>query len=72
MTVHANPTQHRLRSIRRAFTLFMLSVNAIQIVVWLLICIIGWHIENPWWLWSLGGGLLIVGGLRYAEKRTTT
>jgi hypothetical protein len=58
-----------LASVRRAFTLFLIAVNAIQIVVWLMICIIGWHIENPWWLWSAAGGALIIGGLRYAEKR---
>jgi hypothetical protein len=64
-----NTTQNRLRSVRQALTLLIVAVTGIQLVVWLLICIIGWHIESPWWLWSLGGGALAIGGLRYAEKR---
>jgi hypothetical protein len=64
-----NTTQNRLRSVRQALTLLIVAVTGIQMVVWLLICIIGWHIESPWWLWSLGGGALVIGGLRYAEKR---
>ncbi len=58
-----------LTSVRRALTLLLIAVTAIQIVVWLLICIIGWHLESPWWLWSAAGGALIIGGIRYAEKR---
>jgi hypothetical protein len=67
-------TSPGLLATRQAVTAVWLGVNFIQIVVWVLICVIGLHFANPWWLWSLVGGLIIVGPLWWfadAEFRTT-
>jgi hypothetical protein len=39
-----------------------LGVLLIQVGVWLMICLISGDLEFPWWLWTVGGGGLIVGG----------
>jgi hypothetical protein len=43
-------------------------ITLIQFTVWLLICLIGWRLISPWWLWTLVIGGAAVGGLRVALK----
>jgi hypothetical protein len=39
-----------------------LLVNAVQIVVWGLICVIGTQFVFPWWVWTAVGGAVVVAG----------
>jgi hypothetical protein len=37
--------------------------TAVQVVIWLLIILIGGHLENPWWVWTLlAAGALAAAG----------
>jgi len=53
---------------RRVIAGLWLAVTVIQFDIWLLICLIGWHLINPWWLWTLVGGAIVVGGLWWATE----
>jgi hypothetical protein len=52
-----------LLTVRRVATGIWLGVCGLQFVIWLLICLIGWHLANPFWLWTAAVGGVIVGGL---------
>jgi hypothetical protein len=39
------------------------ALGAVQLTVWLLICLISWSLDGPWFLWSLAGGALVVLGI---------
>jgi hypothetical protein len=45
------------------------AVNVVQFTVWLVACLVSWHLVNPWWLWSVGVGGVIVGALWWATSR---
>lgn len=48
---------------RRVVTMAWLGIGSVQFVIWMMICLIGWHVVNPFWLWTAAVGGLIVGGL---------
>ncbi|MGI5225027.1 hypothetical protein [Actinoallomurus sp. CA-142502] len=45
-----------------------LGGTAVQIVVWALITVIGLHLTEPWWLWTLIPGLFVVGPLWWLNE----
>jgi hypothetical protein len=53
----------------RAITGVWLALTAIQFTVWMLACVIGGHLVNPWWLWTAAVGGLVVVGLRVRGAR---
>jgi len=53
---------------RRVATGIWLGMSLIQFCVWMLVCLIGLHLVNPWWLWTAIGGGLIVAGLWWATE----
>jgi hypothetical protein len=45
---------------RRIALAVWLTVSSIQLAVWVLICVIGAHLINPFWIWgTVGGGLIV-------------
>jgi hypothetical protein len=47
----------------RVVTWIWLLVNLLQVVIWAAASVIGQHFVNPWWLWTLAVGGVVVGGL---------
>ncbi|HEX6352603.1 hypothetical protein [Actinophytocola sp.] len=52
-----------LLTTRRVIAVVWATVCGIQILIWGLVSIIGGDLAFPWWLWTVGGGGLVVGGL---------
>ena len=44
-------------------TLVWLGACLVQIVVWLMICLMGGGFADMWWLWTVGAGAAVVGVL---------
>jgi hypothetical protein len=40
------------------------GATAIQFVIWLLIALIGRHLESPWWMWTLLAAGVLAGAAR--------
>lgn len=59
----------RLTLLRRALTALWLAVSMIEFAVWIMICLIGGEFQSPWWLWTVGVGGLVVGGLWLATTK---
>jgi hypothetical protein len=53
----------------RMVTGLWLALTAIQFTVWMLACVIGGHLVNPWWLWTAAAGGVVVAGLRVRGAR---
>ncbi len=51
------------RSVCRVATAVWLAVSLVEFVVWMLICTIGLRLVDPWWLWTMMVGGLVVGAL---------
>lgn len=51
------------RAALRIITAIWLGVCVIQFTIWLLICIINLQLISPFWIWTVGGGGIILGGL---------
>jgi hypothetical protein len=49
-------------------TMLWLLVSTVQFTVWTLVCVIGWHLASPWWLWTVAVGGIIVVGLRLPTR----
>jgi hypothetical protein len=49
--------------VRRVAVLVWLGLSLVQFVVWGLICIIGGRLVEPWFLWTVGVGAVVVGAL---------
>ncbi|HEY0453969.1 hypothetical protein [Actinophytocola sp.] len=62
-------TRSSLVTTRRVVTGVWVAVNVVQFTVWLVACLVSWHLVNPWWLWSVGVGGVIVGALWWATSR---
>ena len=45
----------------------VLAATAVQIAVWLAICVLTVSVDAPWWLWTLLVGALVAGVLRLLE-----
>jgi hypothetical protein len=54
--------------VRRVFTALWLAVSIIQLCIWVLVCVIGAHFASPFWLWTVVGGAVIVGGLWWVTE----
>jgi hypothetical protein len=52
----------RTSTVRAVVTGVWLAVSAVQFLVWSVICLIGWHFANPWWIWTVLVGGVVVGG----------
>ncbi|ALG12102.1 hypothetical protein [Kibdelosporangium phytohabitans] len=50
-----------LPPVRRVITTAWLAVVGIQLAIWLAMCLIGWHLPYPFWLWTAAVGGVIVG-----------
>lgn len=37
-----------------------LGVSSIQVTVWVLICLIGWQLAYPFWIWGTVGGAVVI------------
>jgi hypothetical protein len=59
--------QGALRTARRIVIVACLAATAVQIVVWLAICVATVSVDAPWWLWTLLVGALVIGVLRLLE-----
>lgn len=49
--------------VRRGAVMVWLGLSLVQFVVWGMICVIGGQLVEPWFLWTVGVGALIVGGI---------
>jgi hypothetical protein len=58
-----------LHTARNVVTAAWVGASSLQFVVWVAICLIGWHLINPFWLWSVLGGGVIVGAMWIAQAR---
>ncbi|MET0237649.1 MAG: hypothetical protein ABW224_23625 [Kibdelosporangium sp.] len=67
-------TEHRsgLHAARNVLTAAWVGVSSLQFVIWVLICVIGWHFANPFWLWTVVVGGLVVGAMWLAPGKTGT
>jgi len=45
-----------------------LTLSAVNLVVWLMICLISGGWDDPWWLWSVLIGALAVAGVRRVTR----
>ena len=61
-------TERTGRPVLKAVTGVWAAVSLIQLTVWLLVCVIGWHFVNPWWLWTVLVGGAVVGALWFATR----
>ena len=60
----------RNSSVRAVVTGVWLAVSLVQFVVWTLVCLIGWHLVNPWWIWTVLVGGVVVGGLWWVTGKS--
>jgi hypothetical protein len=37
-----------------------LTVSSIQVAIWVLICLIGWRLAFPFWIWFTAGGAVVL------------
>jgi hypothetical protein len=54
-----------ITTLNRAVTTFWVLATGVQIVVWIMIMIIGRHLQEPWWLWTALPGAALTAGLRW-------
>lgn len=57
----------RLTMVKRVLTAIWLGVVLVQVLVWLIICLVG-GFEWPWWLWTVLGGGVVLGGLHLYDR----
>ena len=50
---------------RWAAAAFTALTTAVQLIVWLMICVVTQSIESPWWLWSTVPGVIVTGFLSW-------
>lgn len=55
--------------VRRGAVKVWLGLCLVQFVVWGLICVIGGHLVEPWFLWTVGVGGVLVGALHLVTPR---
>lgn len=55
---------------RRGAVTVWLGLCLVQFVVWGLICVIGGRLVEPWFLWTVGVGGVLVGALLLLAKPT--
>jgi hypothetical protein len=48
---------------RRVVTVAWLGIGSLQFVIWMMICLVGWHFADPFWLWTAAVGGVLVGGM---------
>lgn len=58
----------KLTLTKRILTAVWLAVVLVELAVWLMICVISGNLESPWWLWSVLGGVVVVGGFHLATR----
>lgn len=44
------------------------GATAIQFVIWLLIALIGRHLESPWWMWTLLAAGVLAGAAQLLKR----
>ena len=54
-----------LRFARWGAAAFTALTTAVQLIVWLMICVVTRSIESPWWLWSTVPGVIVTGFLSW-------
>ena len=54
-----------LRFARWGAAAFTALTTAVQLIVWLMICVVTQSIESPWWLWSTVPGVIVTGFLSW-------
>jgi hypothetical protein len=54
-----------LRFARWGAAAFTVLTTGVQLIVWLMICVVTQSIESPWWLWSTVPGLAVAGFLSW-------
>jgi hypothetical protein len=37
-----------------------LAVSSIQVTIWVLMCVIGWQLAYPFWIWTVVGGPIVL------------
>lgn len=52
-----------LLAARRVVTAAWLGICGLQVLIWVMMCLIGWHLADPFWLWTAAVGGVIVGGV---------
>jgi hypothetical protein len=45
---------------RRVVTIAWAVIGGIQFVIWLLMCLISMSFKSPFWLWTIGGGGIVL------------
>jgi hypothetical protein len=58
--------------VTKIITMVWLVLTCLQFTVWLLSCLISWHLVSPWWLWPAGVGGVLVGGIWLATAKVRT
>jgi hypothetical protein len=66
--VNESGTSDRVALVRRIALAAWLTVSSIQLAAWVLICVIGVHLINPFWIWGTVGGGLVVGAVWWATR----
>jgi hypothetical protein len=57
-----------LLGVRRIAVLLWAVLTVVNFVIWALICLISGSWDDPWWLWTVLGGALVVGGLWWVTE----
>lgn len=58
----------QIKKARRVVTGLWLALCAFQLSIWLITCVVSMHIVNPWWLWTVAVGGIIVSWLWWATE----
>ncbi|MGW4396857.1 hypothetical protein ACWEHA_16330 [Amycolatopsis nivea] len=61
MSESTEKTRSGSGSARLIVTIAWAAVLGVQFVIWLLMCLISMSFKWPFWLWTLGGGVLVLG-----------
>ena len=54
-----------LATTRWAASVITVLATVVQLVVWLMICVISQSAEAPWWLWTTVPGVVVIGFLSW-------
>jgi len=66
MTPHpAGAPTDWLRFARWGAAAFTALTTSVQLIVWLMICVVTQSIESPWWLWSTIPGVIVTAFLSW-------
>ncbi|MET9264192.1 hypothetical protein [Amycolatopsis sp. NPDC004079] len=54
---------------RRIVTIAWAAITGVQFVIWLLMSLISMSFKSPFWLWTLGGGAIVLAVWWSLERR---